>query len=145
MSKERISASVEPAVAEYLSQDHVNASGLINDLVKRHMAGGIDKDQLREFRKRQIESKIESLESQLEIKESELDAVVETAEQSREQQQAAIDRRLEALEDVKGPVDESHPSVKAIAQEHFGGSKAQALKAIRERNNELQLVPEEYL
>ena len=145
MSKERISASVEPSVAEYLSQDHVNASGLINDLVKRHMAGGLDKDQLREFRRQQIESEIESLRSQLETKQSELQAVEETVNESREEQRAAIDRRLESYQDVQGVIDESHPTVEALAQEHFSGSREQALEAMQERNNELELVPEEYL
>jgi len=53
--KERVSASVDPEVAAYLKQDHVNASGLINDLVSRHMNGGATDELLREFRIQQLE------------------------------------------------------------------------------------------
>jgi len=44
MKKERITVTVRPQVKEYLQQDHVNASGLVNQLVSMYVAGRIDLD-----------------------------------------------------------------------------------------------------
>jgi len=145
MSKKNISASVDEEVEAYLSQEHVNCSGLVNKLVKQHMNAGMTDNQIREFRERQVESEIEMLESQLETKQSELETIKDAVEESTERETDAIDRRLKALQDVRGVVDESHPSVQAVAEEHFQNNREKALEAFKERNAELGLVPEEYL
>jgi len=127
MSKKNISASVDEEVEAYLSQEHVNCSGLVNKLVKQHMNAGMTDNQIREFRERQVESEIEMLESQLETKQSELETIKDAVEESTERETDAIDRRLKALQDVRGVVDESHPSVQAVAEEHFQNNREKAL------------------
>jgi len=72
MTKERITASVDPEVAEFLTQDGVNASGLVNRLVQDEMAGTNEAMvQMVELRLEQVESECESLEQQLAAKEKE--------------------------------------------------------------------------
>ncbi len=145
MSKKNISASVDEEVEAYLSQEHVNCSGLVNKLVKQHMNAGMSEDQIRKFRERQVESEIEMLESQLETKESELETIKDAVEESVERETDAIDRRLESLGDVRIEITTEHPSVKAVAEEHFQSDTDAALEAFKERNAKLRLVPEEYL
>lgn len=66
MSKETISATVDPEVAECLDQPHVNTSGLVNDLLKDYFEnGGSD---VREFRKQQVRSQYEELASRARMK-----------------------------------------------------------------------------
>jgi len=72
MTKERITASVDPEVAEFLTQDGVNASGLVNRLVQDEMAGTNEATvQMIELRLEQVESDCESLEQRLKAKEKE--------------------------------------------------------------------------
>jgi hypothetical protein len=145
MPKKNISASVDEDVETFLSQEHVNCSGLINKLVKQHMNAGMTDNQIRKFRERQVQSEIEMLESQLQTKESELKTIKDAVEETTERETEAIDRRLESLQDVRGVIDETHPSVEAVAEEHFQSNREKALQAFKERNAELELVPEEYL
>ena len=145
MSKERISASVDPEVAAFLSREDVNASGLINKLVREHMNGGVSEDYLRKLREEQVQSEIESLTTRVEKKRDELQRIRDVEVEQQEAKQEAIDERLEKLQNVKGVIDETHPTVKAIAQDHFSGDRKAALEAMRERNEELELVPGEYL
>jgi hypothetical protein len=37
MKKERVTVTVHPEVRAYLQQRHINASGLVNKLVRMHM------------------------------------------------------------------------------------------------------------
>jgi len=71
MPKENISATVDPEVAEYLSKETVNASGVVNRAVKREM--GIleegDEDLLK-LRLEQIQDERQDLEERAERKES---------------------------------------------------------------------------
>jgi len=82
----------------------------------------------------ELESELESLKTQL-----------QTSEEIEQAKQDAIDERLEALQDVRGTVDESNPTVEALAREHFSNDRTAALEAMQERNDELNLVPGEYL
>ena len=82
----------------------------------------------------ELQSELESLKTQL-----------QTSEEIEQAKQDAIDERLEALQDVRGTVDESHPTVEALAREHFSNDRTAALEAMQERNDELNLVPGEYL
>jgi len=82
----------------------------------------------------ELQSELESLKTQL-----------QTSEDIEQAKQDAIDERLEALQDVRGTVDESHPTVEALAREHFSNDRTAALEAMQERNDELNLVPGEYL
>lgn len=109
MSKENISASVDPEVAAHLSRDEVNASGLINSLVKKQMAGGTSERAMVELRLEQVESEIEQTESRL-----------ETLTAERDQLQARLDdiddkatsELAEARENLDGvPRDPENPAI----------------------------------
>lgn len=99
MSKERTSVSLDPEVAEYLSQNGTNASELVNELVKQHMNGGASEEQILDFRISQVESETESLKAQLERKEQELSELLgrkETlSEQEQKQEQETIQEAYE--------------------------------------------------
>lgn len=145
MTKDRLTVSLEPENAEYLRRDDINASGLVNNLVEEHRKGGVGEDYLRELREKQLQSELESLMNQVEVKREELDRVQKQEEREDQQRQAAIDERLEKLQDVRGEITESHPTVEAVASDYFSGDTKAALEAMKERNDELELVPEEYL
>jgi chromosome segregation ATPase len=95
-----------------------------------------------------VKSERNSRNQELERLQNELESLkqqLKTSKELKDERQEAIDRRLESYQDVQGVIDESHPTVEALAQEHFSGSREQALEAMQERNNELELVPSEYL
>jgi uncharacterized protein YlxW (UPF0749 family) len=145
MTKDRLTVSLEPKNAEYLRRDDINASGLVNNLVDEHRKGGVGEDYLRELREKQLQSEVESLLNQVEVKQEELDRIQSQEERDEQERQAAIDERLEKLQDVRGEITESHPTVEALATDYFNGDTTEALEAMQDRNDELNLVPEEYL
>lgn len=71
-NKENISATVDPDVSDYVGQDSVNTSGLVNKLLKQHMNGGADEEQILDFRIGQVQSEVDELEARLERKREEL-------------------------------------------------------------------------
>lgn len=77
MSKDRTSISGDEEVIAYLQRDDVNASGLVNNLVKQHMNGGASEKQMLDFRIRQVRSELESLEGRAENKRAELERLEE--------------------------------------------------------------------
>lgn len=112
MSKQNISATVDEDVAGYLSQDHVNASGLINQLVKRHM-NGENEELLREFRRKQLEEEAEELASRAERKRKEAEKLAEVAEKKQLERQSELEEVAEELAGVER--DPENPAVKAQA------------------------------
>ena len=75
MSKERRTVSIEPDVDEYLSREGVNASELVNELVKNHYSAGGDEKAMLKLREQQLESDVRSLEGQITEKEKELNQI----------------------------------------------------------------------
>lgn len=61
MSKQRRTVSLEEAVDGYLSREEVNASALVNQLVKQHMNGGASDEEILRFRKQQVKSEYTDL------------------------------------------------------------------------------------
>lgn len=59
MSKERLSVTVDPEVAEFLDQSELNNSALVNKLLKEYMKPG--ENDILEFRKQQVKSEYEEL------------------------------------------------------------------------------------
>lgn len=94
MSKERLSATVDPDVQEFLDMPGRNKSETINEAVKQYMkANSSDKAMLR-LRKEQLESDISNLKSQLREKENELNRVDEKlGEHKSETEQVITDAR----------------------------------------------------
>jgi len=98
MSKERRTVSLDEDVDEFLGSEGVNASELVNKLVKNHASAGGDKQSMLELREEQLKSDISSLEGRVESKREELEAVQEQLSQYRDKRE---DRLQEAAESVK--------------------------------------------
>jgi len=113
MSKQRRSVSLEPEVHEYLSRDEVNASALVNDLVRRHMNGAAEDAAIIEMRKQQVESEVEHLRTRTESKISELEQLEAKLENHTSQRQAELDDALEKLQSV--PADPSNAAIRTHA------------------------------
>lgn len=105
MSKERISASVDPEVEAYLSRQSVNASGLINQLVKKQMSSGGDSKQLLKLRLEQINSEIDRHESQVETLKKERDNLTSRLEEMEQHEESRLENALERLESVPWELD----------------------------------------
>jgi chromosome segregation ATPase len=108
MTKERITATVDPDVAEFLSQDGVNASGLVNRLVEDEMAGTNEATvQMIQLRLEQVESECESIEQQLEAKERERERLETRLAELRQEQDSRIDEVRERIpEGFRNPDNE---------------------------------------
>lgn len=97
MAKDRRSITLDPEVSDYLSKDGVNASALINKLVREYMAGGDTSQELRRLRIQQTESEIENLEMQMEQRRKELERLRELEKERKIEKEAD---REEALDEA---------------------------------------------
>lgn len=131
MPKQNVSATVDEDVADYLSQDHVNASGLINQLVKRHM-NGESEELLREFRRKQLEEEAEELSSRAERKREEAEKLAEVTEEKQTERQAELEEVADQLAGVKR--DPENPAVKAQAA-NLGMEPEELLEELPERDD----------
>lgn len=98
MSKERRTVSLDRDVDDYLDRDGVNASELVNKLVKSHMTAGGDQEAMLELRKQQLESDVQELQSREETKRQELQQVRDRLETIDEEQRARIETAAERLD-----------------------------------------------
>jgi chromosome segregation ATPase len=115
MTKERISASVDPEVEAYLSRETVNASGTINQLVKEQMASGGESKQLLQLRLEQINSEIERHNSQVETLKKERKGVKERLDEIQRTEQ---NKRQEAFEVLEGvPWKPDNPAIQTNADD----------------------------
>jgi hypothetical protein len=115
-NKTNVSAYVDEEVADYLKQDHVNASGLINDLVKKHMNGDSE-DVLREFRRQQLIEEAKDLKNRAERKEEEAEKLAEVNEQQEEERRDELETVAEELVEAQVPLEADNPAVKNNASE----------------------------
>lgn len=123
MSKQRRAVSLDESVDEYLGREGINASQLVNKLVKRHMNGGASEDEIREFRRKQVKSEYEELASRARRKLEEYNEL-----QDRENREVSLsdEEREEQLDRVKNvPADPTHPLVEDVASKL--GMDAQAV------------------
>ena len=88
-NKENISATVDPEVAAFLDQEHINKSGLINKLLKRYMNGDSSQDRMLQLREEQLEGQLNSLQTQAESIEEQLNSIRQrrTKREKQEQEQ----------------------------------------------------------
>jgi len=114
MSKERRTVTLEKDIDDYLAQDHVNASGLVNDLVKRHMNGDSSDGAIREFRIQQLKEEANEYASRAERKRSEAERLKQAASEEKREKQADIQEAVEQLSDA--PRDPTNPAVKMQAR-----------------------------
>jgi len=104
MSKQRTSVSLEPEVAEYLQRDAVNASGLVNKLVKEHMAGGRTEDEILEFRIKQVESEVGDLSDRLERKREEYEKLQERRVEHKQEKETEKNQHWkDAVQNIEPP------------------------------------------
>ena len=113
MSKERRAVSLDPEVDAFLAREEVNASGLVNDLVRRHMNGDTGTDALRELRREQLKSEIESYEKQAEQKREELETLNKVESEAEQEQAAKLQDAIERCEGL--PRDPDNPGIKTQA------------------------------
>jgi len=110
MSKERISASVEPEVAEFLRGDDVNASGLINQLVKNHMDTGGGRKAMLQLRREQLQSEINEARNTVAAKQDSLETVEAELDELTDDTDEVVAEASDALADA--PADPENPAVK---------------------------------
>lgn len=115
MSKENISATVDPAVKEYLKRDDVNASGLVNKLVKQHMNGGAGEEWMFKFRMKQVESELSDLQGRLENKRNEYSQLEEQWKERQSEKEEVLDKAANALS--KSDLEERNRKVQFWAGE----------------------------
>lgn len=114
MSKKRRSVSLEPDVHDYLSREEVNASALVNELVRRHMEGGMEDTAVLRLRKEQVESEVDHLKARTENKIDELEQLENKLESCQNQQQKQLEEVRDILDDV--PHEPTNPAVQTQAE-----------------------------
>jgi len=90
MTKERRGVSLEPEVNSYLSQDGVNASQKINELVKQEMNAGTTERAMLQLRLEQVRGDIANHEGELErLRKQEKDLLerLDTLQEERKEEQ----------------------------------------------------------
>jgi len=115
VSKERISATVDPENAEFLNQAHINTSGLINKLLTQYRTGGASEDIIREFRLQQLQNEAEEAEARAERKHEEMERLKEVAAESDRVDDGHREALLEKVRKV--PKDADHPLIQDTANE----------------------------
>lgn len=113
MTKRRRSVSLEPDVHDYLSREEVNASALVNELVRRHMEGGMEDTAVLRLRKEQVKSEVDHLKARTENKIDELQQLENKLETCENQQQEELEEVREILDDV--PAEPTNPAVQTQA------------------------------
>jgi len=109
MSKERRTVSLDGDVENYLSSEGVNASQLVNKLVKNHATAGGDKKAMLEIREEQLLSDINELENRKETKVDELQRVREQLDGFKSEVDWVVEEAVEKLDDV--PWEPTNPAI----------------------------------
>jgi len=135
MPKENISATVDPEVAEYLGQETVNCSGVVNRAVKREMGILEESDsELVKLRLEQIRDDRKDLEERANRK-AEMEERLESRlkkdqREEREALQEAINQCLESFrylpDDHEDPAIQNHASNVGVTPERFYDELAEA-------------------
>ena len=113
MAKERRTVTLEREVDDYLAQDHVNASGLVNDLVKRHMNGDDANGAIREFRMNQLLEQANEYEMRAKRKREEVNRLQEVAKEKEATRDEEVQKVVEKLSGVER--DPENPAIKRNA------------------------------
>lgn len=111
MSKERRTITLDPAADEYLGQEGVNASELVNKLVKNHYAAGGDELSMLDLREQQLESDVANLEARLETKREELEQIRDRKRSLKDEKDDRLDDAVDALAGRHGQLQASNPAV----------------------------------
>lgn len=116
MGKKNVSATVDEDVYEFLQQDHINNSGLINRCLREYMNTGGDVSAVRDLRIRQLEDEANDLESRAENKRERADELRQELQKTEANEKTEQRKRvLEGAEMI--PADPSHPFVQQHADD----------------------------
>jgi len=115
MSKDRRTVSLEPETNEYLSESGVNASELVNKLVKSHMSAGGNKRAMLELRREQVKDDIADLESRLESKKGRLENINKRLEDHQADTEKVLEEADTALD--QDDIEERNQKVQFWADE----------------------------
>ncbi|MFB1066471.1 hypothetical protein [Natrinema sp. H-ect4] len=117
MSKDRKTFSLDPDVADYLDDPSINASGLVNRLLREYFEGGGSQGMMVELRKQQLRHEKQSLEQQQEVIDEELERLDEQEEKASTEYETALTPLLDTLE-KGGHVWPDHQLVKEVARDY---------------------------
>jgi len=126
MSKERRTVTLDPDADDYLNQNGVNASELVNELVKNHMSAGGNRRMMLKLRAEQIRSEISELEGRVETKQAELESIQAELDELSDERSDVFDQAAAALsrQDLKDETskvewwaDEAGVSTERLKQE----------------------------
>lgn len=109
VSKDRRGISVDPEVNEYLGRDGVNASELIESLVREHMKIGDTQTVALEVQIRQKERELESTEERVEALKRDIAELRELQGQLASEDDEQLDAHLAALNNT--PLDPTNPAI----------------------------------
>jgi len=128
---ENISASVDDDVHEFLQQDHINISGLVNRCLKEYMNTGGDVSAVRDLRIRQLKDEADELETRADTKRQRAKELREELEATKDEEQSAeLDAVLQQAEYI--PADAGHLFVQEHATE-LGMTPDELADAIAEK------------
>lgn len=129
MTKERRSVSLDKQNHAYLSQNHVNASGLVNRLLEQYRSGGELGEELLNLRIQMIEDDIDELESRIEARRSTIKQLRQAKNQHQESRRQVIEEAAEQL----GPehLQDDNPAVEHWA-EKAGISYGELIEELRD-------------
>jgi len=116
MTKERRTISIDEEVDDYLGSDGVNASELINKLVKSHASAGGDKRAMLELREEQLMSEVNGLENRLEGKREELESVRDRLSEFRSDSNEVVREAADELEFHAVTLDPDNPAIQKWAE-----------------------------
>lgn len=134
MSKERRTVSLEPEQDEYLSRPEVNASALVNELVRQHRDGGVSDGAVLRMREEQVESEVDHLQTRAEKKREELEAIRERRKEKAQTRDVELAEAFDAFHDIDkaGRLTPSNPAVQNHATK-LGMTPEDLINEYRER------------
>jgi len=108
VSKHNISATVDDDVYEFLQQDHINISGLVNQCLKQYMDTGGDVSAVRDLRIQQLMDEADEYNTLAEKKREQAKELQEAYDKVEEQSEDK--RREKIIEKARSiPADPTHP------------------------------------
>lgn len=133
MTKQPKSFSLTEENAEFLeSNDHLNNSALVNDLLEQYRKKGSVDGIVDEIQRRQLKQERESLERQLETVRESLDELASVEEKQAQRRKEDVDSLVQRIERGKR-LFEGHAEVKRVATDHFAGDAKAVLDVVRDR------------
>jgi uncharacterized protein YlxW (UPF0749 family) len=127
MAKKRKTVSIDEDVHNQLSsQEHINASSIVNELLRQYLFQGESQDAALHMRKKDLEKQIEETRQEI----THLESKVERLQDEKEQVKQMIqDRRREGIKEIEkfadiiqqgdfaGEIEPDNPAVQNYAQD----------------------------